>query len=130
MIPTRKAAGLCGALLGAAGTAASAQPRYTIREIEYPDAEDEFEAIEAATADLATRHSGLTPPEVLAANHQRLLSAIQLASDSITNALAGLRSTDEGQQRNSGVEAYTQAAADYDTEVTNAHNAAGSDAGG
>ncbi len=99
------------------------------REIEYPEAEDRFEAIVAATDELVTRQTDLTPPEALAANHQSLVSSIDLASDSISEALAGLRSTDEGQQRNSGVEAYTQAATDYDTEVTNAHNAAGSDAG-
>lgn len=100
------------------------------REIEYADAEDRFEAIVTATEELVTRQTDLTPPEALTANHQSLVSAINLASNSITEALAGLRSTDEGQQRNSGVEAFTQAATDYDTEVTNAHNAAGSDAGG
>lgn len=100
------------------------------REIEYADAEDRFEAIVTATEELLTRQTDLAPPDVLAANHQSLVSAIDLASDSITEALAGLRSTDEGQQRNSGVEAFTQAATDYDTEVTNAHNAAGSNNGG
>lgn len=100
------------------------------REIEYADAEDRFEAIVTATEELVTRQTDLTPPEALTANHQSLVRAIDLASDSISEALAGLRSTDEGQQRNSGVEAFTQAATDYDTEVTNAHNAAGSDGGG
>lgn len=100
------------------------------REIEYADAEDRFEAIVTATDELVTRQTDLTPPEALTANHQSLVSAIDLASDSISEALAGLRSTDEGQQRNSGVQAFTQAATDYDTEVTNAHNAAGSSGGG
>jgi len=100
------------------------------REIEYAEAEDRFEAIVTATEELVTRQTDLAPPEALTANHQSLVSAIDLASDSISEALAGLRSTDEGQQRNSGVEAFTQAATDYDTEVTNAHNAAGSNGGG
>lgn len=100
------------------------------REIEYTDAEDRFEAIVTATEELATRQTDLIPPDALAANHQSLVSAIGLASDSISQALAGLRSTDEGQQRNSAVEAFTQAATDYDTEVTNTHNAAGSSDGG
>jgi hypothetical protein len=100
------------------------------RGVEYSEAEDRFEAVQAATAELATRQSDLVPPDALAPNHQSLLSAIDLASSSIDEALAGLRSTDEGQQRNSGVEAYVQAAADYDTEATNAHNAAGSTASG
>lgn len=100
------------------------------REIEYAEAEDRFEAIVTVTEELVTRQTDLTPPDALAANHQSLVSAIDLASDSISEALAGLRSTDEGQQRNSGVEAFTQAASDYDTEVTNTHNAAGSDDGG
>lgn len=95
------------------------------REVEFSEAEDRFEAVEAATQELATRQSGLTPPDALAANHQSLVTAIELASDSITSALEGLRSTDTGQQRNSAVEAYTTAAADYDTEVTNTQNAAG-----
>ncbi len=96
------------------------------RGVEYPEAEDRFEAVQAATRELATRQSDLVPPDALAPSHQSLLSAIDLASSSIDEALAGLRSTDEGQQRNSGVDAYVQAAADYDTEATNAHNAAGS----
>lgn len=99
------------------------------REIEYAEAEDSFEAIVAATDELVTRQTDLTPPDALAGNHESLVGAIDLASDSISEALEGLRSTDEGQQRNSGVEAFTQAADDYDTEITNTHNAAGSDGG-
>ena len=99
------------------------------REIEFSDAEDRFEAVETATQELADRHSALTPPDALAANHSTLQAAIDLASNSITQALEGLRSTDTGEQRSSAVEAYTTAAADYDTEVTNAHNTAGSGGG-
>jgi hypothetical protein len=96
------------------------------REVEFAEAEDRFEAVQAETQNLANRQSDLTPPDSLAPNHQSLVSAIDLASSSITEALEGLRSTDEGQQRNSAVEAFVQASADYDTEVTNTHNAAGS----
>lgn len=98
------------------------------REVEFAEAENRFEAVESATQELADRQSSLTAPDALTANHQNLTSSIALASSSITEALAGLRSTDEGQQRTSGVEAYVQAASDYDTEVTNTHNAAGSSA--
>ena len=96
------------------------------REIEYSDAEDRFEAIEATTDELVGRLGALTVPAALEANHTALTSALDLASDSITEALAGLRSTDTGERRNRAVEAYTTAASDYDTEVTNTHNAAGS----
>ena len=99
------------------------------REIEFSDAEDRFEAVETATQELADRHSALTPPGALTANHSTLLAAIDLAADSITQALEGLRSTDTGEQRSSGVDAYTTAAGDYSTEVTNAHNTAGSGGG-
>jgi hypothetical protein len=94
------------------------------REIEFPDAENRFEAVQTATADLAARHAGLTPPTALQANHDTLLTAINLASESINQALEGLRSTDTGQQRNSAVDAFGTAAADYNTEVTNTHNVA------
>lgn len=99
------------------------------REVEYPEAEERFEAVETTTQDLATRQSGLTPPEAVSADHESLVSDIDLASESITQALEGLRSTDEGQQRNSAVDAYIQAAEDYDTGVTNTHNTAGSSGG-
>lgn len=98
------------------------------REVEYGEAEDRFEAVQTATQDLVDRLDAQTAPETLAANHSSLQTALGLARDSITEALAGLRSTDTGQQRNSAVDAYITAAADYDTEVTNARNAA--DSGG
>jgi hypothetical protein len=100
------------------------------REIEYADAEDRFEAVATATQELVDRHEALTPPEALAGNHGTLQTAIALASESITEALEGLRSTDTGEQRNSAVNAYGTAAADYDTEVTNTRNAAQSAASG
>jgi hypothetical protein len=100
------------------------------RAIEFDEALSRFQAVESATQDLVTRHEDLTPPEALASNHQTLLTAIQLASDSITEAIAGLRSTDTGERRNAAINAYTTAASDYDTEVTNTHNAAQSASGG
>lgn len=96
------------------------------REVEYSEAEDRFEAIEAATDELVGRLGAVTVPTALEANHTALTAALDLASDSITEALAGLRSTDTGERRNRAVEAYSTAAADYDTEVTNTRNAAGS----
>ncbi len=96
------------------------------REVEFSEAADRFEAIEAATQGLVDRLAAVTVPEALTASHGSLTAALDLASDSITEALAGLRSTDTGERRNRAVEAYTTAASDYDTEVTNTHNAAGS----
>lgn len=100
------------------------------REIDFDEAESRFEDIEQATHDLADRHEALTPPEALASNHETLQTAIDLAADSITEALEGLRSTDTGERRNTAVDAYNTAADDYDTEVTNTHNAAQSSASG
>ncbi|HSM44096.1 MAG TPA: hypothetical protein VK969_03680 [Acidimicrobiia bacterium] len=95
------------------------------RAIEFPEAEDRFEAIETATQALVDRLAAVTPPEALTSNHSSLDSTLNLASASISEALTGLRSTDTGEQRNSAVEAFTTAAANYDTEVTNTFNAAG-----
>jgi hypothetical protein len=98
------------------------------REIEYPDAEDRFEAVANATQALADELRGLTPPTGLEANQTALQTQIDLATVSANEALAGLRSTDTGERRNAAVDAFVQAAADFDTEVTNAHNAAESNA--
>jgi len=95
------------------------------RGIEFSEAEDRFEAIEETTQGLVETLEGLTPPAAVSTNHTSLQTELNLASDSITQALEGLRSTDTGQQRNSAVEAYTTAAANFDTEVTNTVNAAG-----
>jgi hypothetical protein len=43
---------------------------------------------------------------------------------SAAEALAGLRSTDTGERRNTAIDSYVQAATDFGTEVTNTHNAA------
>ncbi|MGH3650223.1 MAG: hypothetical protein ACRDU9_05885 [Acidimicrobiia bacterium] len=94
------------------------------REVEYPDAEDRFEAVQVATQALADRLGAVTPPVGLEANHGTLQTALDLAVVTAGEALAGLRSTDTGEQRNNAVDGYVTAATDYDTEVTNTHNAA------
>ena len=100
------------------------------RAIEFDEALSRFEAVQSATQDLVTRHNELAPPEALTGNHGNLQAAIELAGGSIEEAIAGLRSTDTGERRNAAVNAYTTAAGDYDTEVTNTHNAAQSASGG
>jgi hypothetical protein len=94
------------------------------REVEYDDAVTRFTAVQTATAELAGRQAALTPPAALQANHDALLASINLASQSATQALEGLQSTDTGDQRNSAVQAFDTASADYDTEVTNTNNVA------
>jgi hypothetical protein len=96
------------------------------RGIEYTDAEARFEAVLSATEELAQRLQDLTPPTALESNHPTLQGYLDNAVASATEALDGLRSTDTGQRRNDAVNAYVQAATDYDTEVTNTHNAANS----
>jgi hypothetical protein len=94
------------------------------REVEYADAEDRFEAVSTSTQALADQLRGLTPPVGLEGNQETLQTALDLATVSVNEALAGLRSTDTGERRNAAVDAFVQAATDFDTEVTNARNAA------
>jgi hypothetical protein len=94
------------------------------REIEYSDAEDRFEAVVTTTQGLADQLRDLTPPTALEANHATLQTAVDLATVSANEALAGLRSTDTGERRNTAVDSYVQASTDFETEVTNTHNAA------
>ncbi|HEX6219839.1 MAG TPA: hypothetical protein VF115_01970 [Acidimicrobiia bacterium] len=94
------------------------------REIEFSDAETRFEAVVTETQALADQLGGLTPPTTLEGNHASLQTTIDLAAVSAEEALAGLRSTDTGERRNTAVDSYVQAATDYGTEVTNTHNAA------
>ncbi|MFZ0014967.1 MAG: hypothetical protein WAL25_12730 [Acidimicrobiia bacterium] len=94
------------------------------REIEYSDAEDRFEAVVATTQGLADQLRDLTAPTALEANQATLQTAIDLATVSANEALAGLRSTDTGERRNTAVDSFVQASTDFDTEVTNTHNAA------
>lgn len=94
------------------------------REVEFAEAEDRFEAVVAATQGLADQMRGLTPPSGLEANQEALQSALDNAATSANAALEGLRSTDTGEQRNSAVDAFVEAATNYETEVTNTLNAA------
>jgi hypothetical protein len=98
------------------------------REVEYSDAESRFEAVETETQALAEQLRALTPPAGLEGNQQTMQAALDLAAVSAGEALAGLRSTDTGERRNEAVDAYVQAATDYDTELTNTHNAANANA--
>lgn len=96
------------------------------REIEYGDAESRLEALATDAQALSQRLDDLTPPADLQINHDVLTSTIRAAAGSAVDALDGLRSSDTGELRRSSAEAFTTAADDFDTEVTNAHNAAGS----
>lgn len=98
------------------------------REVEFADAETRFEAVVTETSALAEQLRGLTPPVALEANHTTLQTNVDLATASAEAALAGLLSTDTGEARNAAVDAYVQAAADFNTEVTNTHNAANANA--
>jgi hypothetical protein len=95
------------------------------RTVEFDDAEARLETVSTDTQALADRVGALTPPAGLETNQEALVSAINTCAGAATDALAGLRSTDEGQQRADAVEAYTTSAAGFDTEVQNAKNAAG-----
>jgi len=94
------------------------------REVEYEDAELRFEAVQTQTQVLADNLDALTVPVGLEVNQEALKTAMQFAALAAGDALNGLRSTDTGELRQNAVEAYTRAVADFDTEVTNAHNAA------
>lgn len=94
------------------------------REIEFGDAVTSFEQIIADTQALSQTLGGLTPPEALQINHDFLVNAMGLAVSSAQEALAGLRSSDTGELRQASAEAFNNAAGDFDTEVTNANNAA------
>lgn len=94
------------------------------REIEFGEAEAAMEEIAADTTALRDRLEGLTVPEALQVNHDFLTGAMDVAATSAADALAGLRSSDTGELRRGSAESFTTAADDFDTEVTNAHNAA------
>ena len=95
------------------------------REIEYEDAEARLEVVANDTNDLSDHVTVMTVPAGLEVNHEALKTAVQFAGLAAGDALDGLRSTDTGELRRAAVEAYVQATEDFDTEVTNAHNAAG-----
>ena len=99
------------------------------REIEFSEAADRFEVVETDTQALADQVNALTPPSGLEINHETVKTAIDLAALAAGDALAGLRSSDTGELRRAAIEGYVRAADDFDTEVTNAHNAANSPSG-
>ncbi|MGH8944773.1 MAG: hypothetical protein ACRDVL_01320 [Acidimicrobiia bacterium] len=95
------------------------------REVEFPEAEDRFEAVATSTQTLAEQLSALTVPAGLEQNQEAMQRNMDLAAGAANDALAGLRSTDSGELRRAAVEAYTIHAQDFATEVTNTKNAAG-----
>lgn len=95
------------------------------RTVEIDDAGTRLDAVATQTQALADRVGALTAPAGLETNQQALISAIDFCAGAAQDAVAGLHSTDTGQQRNAAVEAYTTSAAGFDTEVQNAKNAAG-----
>ncbi len=94
------------------------------REIEFGDAEARLEVVVEDTTDLSDQVTNMDVPAGLEVNHDVLKTAAQFASLAAGDALDGLRSSDTGERRQVAVEAYVQATEDFDTEVTNAHNAA------
>ena len=94
------------------------------REIEFSEAVERFENIISDTAALEARLSELAVPASLEINHDFLTNAMDVAVSSAQEALAGLQSSDTGELRRSAAEAFTNAVDDFDTEVTNARNAA------
>ncbi len=95
------------------------------REIEYRDAEARLEVVVGDTTTLEEQVNAMTVPTGLEVNHDALKTQIRFATLAAGDALSGLRSTDPGDLRRAAVEAYARAADDFDTEITNAHNAAG-----
>lgn len=99
------------------------------REIEFSEAVDRFESIISDTEALEASLSELAVPASLEINHDFLTNAMDVAVSSAQEALSGLQSSDTGELRRSAAEAFTNAVGDFDTEVTNARNAAsGTDA--
>ena len=95
------------------------------REVTFDDAVTRFQGVIDATTALNDRLNALTAPAALETNHVALQTSLNLAVNTATEALSGLQSTDDGSLRKSAVETYDTAASDFDTEVTNTHNAAG-----
>ncbi|HLF42119.1 MAG TPA: hypothetical protein VJA46_01170 [Acidimicrobiia bacterium] len=95
------------------------------RTVEFDDAVARLETLSTNAQALAERVGALTAPAGLETNQQALVSAIDFCAGAAADAIAGLHSTDEGQQRAGAVEAFTTSAAGFDTEVQNAKTAAG-----
>ena len=98
------------------------------RDIPYEDTEQRLQAVVDSTQALSDRLDALTVPAGMDVNQEALKTAMQFATLAAGDALSGLRSTDTGELRRNAVEAYTRAVEDFNTEVTNAHNAAESNA--
>jgi hypothetical protein len=94
------------------------------REFEFGDAVTQLETLIASTDSLKVGLEALVVPEGLEINQQAFETAMQFATLAAGDALSGLQSTDTGELRRNAVEAYTRATEDFDTEITNAHNAA------
>jgi hypothetical protein len=94
------------------------------RTIEYSEAEPRLAALATDTEDLSTQVDAMAVPAGLEINHDILKTTIRLAAGSADDAVDGIRSTDTGALRRAAAESYVTAAEDFDTEVTNAHNAA------
>lgn len=94
------------------------------REIQYSEAQTRLDALSTAAVALSDRFDALSSPEGLAVNHDLLKTAMDLAEVAAADAIAGLESSDTGERRQSAVQAFSLAVADFDNEVTNAHTTA------
>ena len=94
------------------------------REIEYSEINSRMEVVVNETQALADQVADLTPPAGLEVNHDAIRTAIDLAAAAVSDALAGLRSSDTGEKRRAALEAYVRATDDFATAITNARNAA------
>jgi hypothetical protein len=95
------------------------------REVEFNDAGDRMDVVAADTQALADRVRELEVPAGLESNHESMQIAIDLCATAATEAVEGLRSSDEGDLRRAAVSAFVSSAADFDTELQNAQSAAG-----
>lgn len=95
------------------------------RSVEFGDAETRMESVLTDTTALADQVAAMVVPVGLETNHQALTSAIDIAAGAAGDALEGLRSSDPGELRRAAVVAYTQAADNFNTEVSSAAAAAG-----
>lgn len=95
------------------------------REVEFNDAGDRMDVVAADSQALADRVRDLEVPEGLESNHESMQIAIDLCATAATEAVEGLRSSDEGDLRRAAVSAFVSSASDFDTELQNAESAAG-----
>lgn len=95
------------------------------RTVEYDDAEVRLEALAATAEGLVAEIDALVPPDLLVDNHDAIRTAITTAAAAGGEALAGLRSEDDGSQRRNAVTAFESAVNDLTTAVENARSAAG-----